>query len=161
MKKHKNIPIFIPHLGCPNQCVFCNQRTISGHFGFDITTLRSTIDEALSTISADTETEIAFFGGSFTGIDRELMINLLSIANEYIDRGKVNSIRCSTRPDYINDEILDILKKYRVKTIELGLQGISEGVLSITKRGHSFLDEEKACTMIVERGFNLIGQMMI
>ena len=161
MKKHKNIPIFIPHLGCPNQCVFCNQRTISGHLGFDITTLRSTIDEALSTISADTETEIAFFGGSFTGIDRELMINLLSIANEYIDRGKVNSIRCSTRPDYINDEILDILEKYRVKTIELGLQSISEGVLSITKRGHSFLDEENACTMIVERGFNLIGQMMI
>ena len=110
MKKHVNIPIFIPHLGCPNQCVFCNQRTISGKQSFDISSVRREIESALATIDSSTEAEIAFFGGSFTGIDMSLMINLLEIANEYLKAGRVHSIRCSTRPDYINGEILAILK---------------------------------------------------
>ena len=161
MKKHANIPIFIPHLGCPNQCVFCNQRTISGKQSFDISSVRREIESALATIDSSIETEIAFFGGSFTGIDMSLMINLLEIANEYLKAGRVHSIRCSTRPDYINDEILAVLKKYGIKTIELGLQSCSDKVLSLSKRGHSFKDEEEACRLIVRSGFNLVGQMMI
>ena len=108
-KRHVNIPIFIPHLGCPNNCVFCNQRTISGHGDFKIDDVKSEIDEALSTLDENTEREIAFFGGSFTGIDRALMIELLDLAESYVNRGLVSEIRLSTRPDYINDEILDIL----------------------------------------------------
>ena len=108
--RHVNIPVFIPHLGCPNQCVFCNQRKISGVESFDPDLVVGIIEEALSTVSSDDEVEIAFFGGSFTGIDRELMISLLEIAHSYIEKGVVQSIRCSTRPDYINGEILDILK---------------------------------------------------
>lgn len=161
MKKHVNIPIFIPHLGCPNQCVFCNQRTISGVSKFEISDVIKQIDEALCTIDDTCEAEIAFFGGSFTGIERNLMISLLELAYEYVSSGKVKSIRCSTRPDYINGEILDILEKYRVDTIELGLQSSSDSVLKLSKRGHTHLDEEKACKMIVERGFRLVGQMMI
>lgn len=159
--RHVNIPIFIPHLGCPNQCVFCNQRTISGVQRFDISEVRSTIEKSLQTIPHDTNVEIAFFGGSFTGIDRDLMIDLLRIGHEYIAKGSVTSIRCSTRPDYIDDEILDILEKYGVKTIELGLQSSSDTVLNICKRGHSFSDEISACKKIVDHGFNLVGQMMI
>ena len=161
MKRHANIPIFIPHLGCPNQCVFCNQRHISGVERFDPSSVIPIIDEALSTIGGDREVEIAFFGGSFTGIDRELMVNLLQIANKYIQSGAVSAIRCSTRPDYINDEILDILEKYGVKTIELGLQSASDTVLSASKRGHTRADELYACNLIRERGFSLVGQMMI
>lgn len=161
MKAHVNIPIFIPHLGCPNQCVFCNQRTISGVSEFDISQVRSQIEAALSTIDTSCDAEIAFFGGSFTGIDRNLMIQLLEIAHVYVADGRVRSVRCSTRPDYISDEILDLLEKYGVKTVELGLQSSSDKVLSISKRGHTRLDEEKACKMIVERGFSLVGQMMI
>ena len=160
MKKHANIPIFIPHLGCPNQCVFCNQHTISGVESFEPESVVDIIEEALATIG-DKEAEIAFFGGSFTGIDRDLMIRLLEIANGYLTLGKVSAIRCSTRPDYIDDEILDILKKYGVKVIELGLQSTSPDVLLKTKRGHDFSAEERACRMIVESGFSLIGQMMI
>lgn len=161
MKRHANIPIFIPHLGCPNQCVFCNQRTISGVNCFDVTKVDEEISSALSTINANIDTEIAFFGGSFTGIGIPLMTHLLEIAYSYVQKGQVTSIRCSTRPDYINSEILDILKKYGVKTIELGLQSSIDSVLSASKRGHSFLDEKNACKMIVERGFDLVGQMMI
>ena len=161
MKKHVNIPIFIPHLGCPNQCVFCNQRTISGVNSFDISGVEKQIEEALATVSQEYEVEIAFFGGSFTGIDRELMMALLKIAHNYVVSGKVSSIRCSTRPDYINEDILDILKLYRVKTVELGLQSASDSVLEKSKRGHTRLDEERACRMIVDAGFNLVGQMMI
>ena len=161
MKNHVNIPIFIPHLGCKNMCVFCNQRTISGVCEFDISNVRRIIDDALATVRDGTEVEIAFFGGSFTGIDYNLMISLLEIAYEYIKCGKATFVRCSTRPDYINEDILTVLKKYGVRVIELGLQSVDEDVLNKTKRGHSFLDEDRACRMIVDYGFELVGQMMI
>ena len=159
--RHINIPIFIPHMGCPNMCVFCNQRSISGKISFDISSVKNEIEEALSTAKNDDEIEIAFFGGSFTGIDRELMISLLSLAQKYIDEDRASSIRLSTRPDYINSEILDILSSYSVRTIELGLQSMDDEVLEKSKRGHTTNCAENACKMIKERGFSLIGQMMI
>ena len=159
--RHVNIPIFIPHLGCPNQCVFCNQRTISGVEKFDPENVRAQIDLALQTIEDDAKVEIAFFGGSFTGIDRELMIELLEIGYSYISDNKVKSLRCSTRPDYIDEEIIGILKRYGVKTVELGLQSSCNSVLEKSKRGHYFEAEKKSCQMIVESGLDLVGQMMI
>lgn len=161
---HANIPIFIPHLGCPNNCVFCNQRSISGHLDFDECGVTDEIEAALATIEAkggNVDTEIAFFGGSFTGIDRGLMLSLLEKAYSYIESGRVGSIRLSTRPDYIDREILDILKKYEVKTIELGLQSMSDAVLEACKRGHDRETAARACRLIKEYGFELVGQMMI
>ncbi len=160
-KKHINIPVFIPHLGCPNDCVFCNQRSISGKLKFDPDSVIDEIEAALSTVAPEIETEIAFFGGSFTGIDRSLMIYLLDIAQKYIDQGRVNAIRLSTRPDYINEDIISLLKKYSVKTVELGIQSMDDNVLLKCKRGHMSLDSFKACKMVKEAGFSLIGQMMI
>lgn len=162
MKKHANIPVFIPHLGCPNQCVFCNQRYISSVAEFDISNVRDTIDSALSTIDPNnTETEIAFFGGSFTGIDRTLMIALLDIAEDYVSRGSVSCIRLSTRPDYIDDERLCILSHYHVRTIELGMQSASDRVLALSKRGHSADASRNAAQLVRGAGFDLVGQMMI
>lgn len=161
MKKHVNIPIFIPHLGCPNNCVFCNQRSISGRQSFDASSVASQIESVLATLGEDTEREIAFFGGSFTGIDRELMIYLLEVAKVYIDRGAVSGIRLSTRPDYIDRERLEILEKYGVRTVELGLQSMDGRVLVASKRGHSTADAERACALVKEYGFELIGQMMV
>ncbi len=126
---------------------------------FDISSVKDQIDEALST--AECEAEIAFFGGSFTGIDRSLMTELLDIAEDYIEKGRVTSIRLSTRPDYISTEILDILKRYSVKTIELGIQSASDRVLASSKRGHTCEDTVRACALIKEYGFTLGGQMMI
>ena len=161
LNKHINIPIFIPHLGCPNNCVFCNQRIISGTYSFSPESVIPIIDDSLSTAGENSEIEIAFFGGSFTGIDRDLMIKLLEIANHYLISGRISSIRCSTRPDYINDEILEILKHYGVRTVELGLQSVSENVLSVCSRGHDFMSESIACNKIKESGLKLGGQMMI
>ncbi len=158
--RHINIPIFIPHLGCPNDCAFCNQRSISGRTHFDISDVRKQIEDALET-SGESECEIAFFGGSFTGIDRSLMISLLEIAEEFVKVGKVTSIRLSTRPDYISEEILEILGRYSVKTIELGIQSCSDAVLTTSKRGHTVRDTVSACRLIKARGFSLVGQMMI
>jgi len=139
--KHVNIPVFIPHMGCPHECIFCNQRTISGKNDFNIETVESEIQTALSTIDlATTEVEIAFFGGSFTGIDRKLMVNLLETANKY-----VQTVRLSTRPDYIDAEILSILKQYNVKTIELGIQCLNDNVLNVCKRGHTVEQVIDAC----------------
>ncbi len=161
MTQHANIPVFIPHLGCPNQCVFCNQRSISGVEKFNPESVIGIIEEALFTIKDGTFVEIAFFGGSFTGIERSLMIRLLEIAKSYVISGRVSSIRCSTRPDYINQEIIEILKKYGVNTIELGLQSASDNVLSLSGRGHDFKCEENACKLILDSGISLVGQMMV
>lgn len=158
---HRNIPIFILHLGCPNQCVFCNQRSISGCQTFDESSVKKQIEEALSTIAEDADVEIAFFGGSFTGIERDLMIRLLDTAQSYVESGRVGAIRLSTRPDYINGEILRILSRYAVKTIELGLQSMDDGVLLATRRGHTAEQAREACRAVVEAGFALVGQMMI
>ncbi len=161
MKKHANIPIFVPHVGCPNDCVFCNQRTISGKTEFKIESVRSEIDAALKTLDGfDGEKQIAFFGGSFTGIERSLMIELLEIAHEYIKKGEVTSIRLSTRPDYIDGEILDILEMYSVTDIELGIQSMNDKVLLLNKRGHTADTSRKAMSLIKQRGFRLTGQMM-
>ena len=164
--KHRNIPIFIPHLGCPNMCVFCNQRSISGRCEFDRETVKDEIDNALLTIDKDAEVEIAYFGGSFTGIDRELMIYLLELAESYVadkrdGRANVVGIRLSTRPDYINGEIMQILSHYPIKTVELGLQSMDDGVLKLSNRGHTAADAEAACRFIKNAGYSLVGQMMI
>ena len=158
--RHINIPIFVPHLGCPHTCVFCNQRSISGHLDFDPVTVRDEIENALSTLG-ERDAEIAFFGGSFTGIDRSLMLYLLGVAKEYIDSGKVSGIRLSTRPDYIDREILDILRDHGVTAVELGLQSMSDRVLSSCSRGHDSSTAERACALVCEYGFELVGQMMI
>ena len=142
-------------------CVFCNQRSISGKMSFDISRVEEEIQEALSTTKSEDFVEIAFFGGSFTGIERGLMCDLLSLAQKYIDMGKASSIRLSTRPDYINDEILSILARYSVKTIELGLQSMDDAVLSACRRGHTAKEAEDACRAVVNAGFMLVGQMMI
>lgn len=159
--KHVNIPIFIPHLGCPNDCVFCNQRSISGKQTFCRESVDEEIRNALSTLSEDVDTEIAFFGGSFTGIDRELMVYLLDTAQKYVDGGRVSRIRLSTRPDYIDREILTLLSHYSVKTVELGLQSMDNAVLEASRRGHTAECGEAACKMVKEFGFSLVGQMMV
>ncbi len=147
-------------------CVFCNQRSISGKQSFSRESVIGDIDAALATIPADAEVEIAYFGGSFTGIDRSLMIYLLDVAKDYVDNrrsgcAEVIGIRMSTRPDYINGEIMEILSRYPVKTVELGLQSMRDEVLSLSKRGHTAQDAENACRLIKNAGYSLVGQMMI
>ena len=161
MKRHANIPIFIPHEGCKNECVFCNQRTITGTSKGSDRDIVPEIESALSTIDKNTEVEIAFFGGSFTGIGKDRMTRLCDDAFKFIKDGRVKSIRLSTRPDYIDEGILDILKARGVTHIELGIQSMCQAVLDKCKRGHTISDTEKACRLICDYGFILGGQMMI
>ena len=157
------IPIFVPHLGCPNDCIFCNQKSISGQKKM-ITEedVKKTIDYYLENIKEkDSKKEVAFFGGSFTGIDEKIQEKLLETAYQYIKQGKVNSIRISTRPDYINKEILKKLKKYKVETIELGVQSANDYILKRSNRGHNFEQVKKASKLIRWNGFKLGHQMMV
>ena len=162
MKKQYIIPIFVPHLGCPNDCVFCNQKSISGQTK-QVTKedVKNIIEEHLKYIKKDSKVEVAFFGGSFTGIEEAKQEELLSAAYEYIKQKKVDSIRISTRPDYIDKKILKRLKKYKVKTIELGVQSANDYILGRANRGHTFEDVKKASKLIRWYGFNLGHQMMV
>lgn len=157
------IPIFVPHLGCPNECAFCNQRSISGKTkNITIEEVKTTIESFLKSFKDDSlEREIAFFGGSFTAIDMKFQEELLKVAYEYIKNGEVASIRISTRPDYIDKERLKLLKKYKVKVIELGVQSTNDYILKKCKRGHTFADVKRASKLIRRNGFTLGHQMMI
>lgn len=154
--------MFIPHLGCPNDCVFCDQRTISGVSGFSLDSVRGNIENALATLKGSGRTaEIAFFGGSFTGIDRGLMVSLLDLAEEYVKTGDVSGIRMSTRPDYISDEIIDVIGKYTLSEVELGVQSMSDEVLTASRRGHTAEDTEKAFALLNSADIPFVGQMMV
>lgn len=157
--KKGNISIFIPHLGCPHQCSFCNQKTITGK---QSQPTAQDVDNAVQTAlkRKGYEYEIAFFGGSFTAIDRDYMIMLLQTAYKYVERHSVTGIRVSTRPDAIDDETLCILKKYGVTSIELGAQSMDDEVLRANLRGHCADDVVNASNLIHKHGFELGLQMM-
>jgi radical SAM enzyme (TIGR01210 family) len=164
MKTHAIIPIFIPHKGCPNDCVFCNQKAITARSA-DVTPedTRKIIETYLPTLEGrGLETiEIAFFGGSFTGIPMEEQSAFLKVAKEYKDAGRIHKIHMSTRPDYINEEILDNLAHYGADVIELGVQSFDPEVLAASNRGHSVEDVYNACELIKSYGFELGIQLMI
>lgn len=160
--KHSNISIFIPHAGCPNKCSFCNQHAISG------TQKSPTADEvfqicqkALAEIRSPENAEIAFFGGSFTAIPRDYMLQLLETAVQFVGEGKFHGIRISTRPDCIDGQVLEILKHYGVTAIELGAQSMNDDVLRLNDRGHTAEDVVRAGRLIREYGFELGLQMMV
>lgn len=157
--KHSNIPIFIQHMGCPNQCVFCDQHTITGAHSFCEASVRSDIDAALATMG-ERICEIAYFGGSFTGIDREQMLRLLDLGREYTENGAVCGIRLSTRPDYISPEIVEVLLRYPICAVELGIQSMDDRVLAACKRGHAVADTVQACALLRNAGIPFVGQMM-
>ena len=163
MKRQYIIPIFVPHLGCPNDCIFCNQKSISGQKK-NVTKeeAKEIIDNYLKNIKdEEAQVEIAFFGGSFTAIEKEKQEELLQVAYEYIKERKIDSIRISTRPDAIDKETLKRLKKYKVKTIELGVQSANNYIVKRSNRGHTFEDVKKASKMIRWYGFKLGHQMMV
>ncbi len=159
--KHANISLFVPHQGCPHQCSFCNQKTISGSVK-ELTPeeVKETLQKAVSDGVDPQNTEIAFFGGSFTAINREYMISLLEQATPFIENGSFCGIRISTRPDAIDEEILGILKEHKVTSVELGAQSTDEQVLLLNHRGHTRDDIIKASELIKEKGFSLGLQMM-
>lgn len=160
--KHYNIPIFISHFGCPNSCVFCNQKKINGReTDVTIEDLKNTIEMYLETLPKNSKKEVAFFGGTFTGISMKLQEEYLKTVYEYIKKGDINGIRLSTRPDYINDEIVAQLKKYGVTAIELGVQSLDKKVLLATERFYPVEIVEEACKIIKKYEIDLGIQLMI
>lgn len=159
--RHANISIFIPHLGCPFNCIFCDQYKITGSDS------AVTPDDVYRILKEAKErgidahnTQIAFFGGSFTAIGRKLMEQYLSVAYEFVKNGDFESIRISTRPDCIDTEVLQILKQYGVKTVELGVQSLDDDVLTAAKRGHTEAQSLAAVKMIQAAGLEPGMQMM-
>lgn len=175
-KKHYIIPIFVPHEGCPHDCAFCNQARITGEeikevvgpkFAMenkvDSAFVTSTVDDYIETIDKtnDTTIELSFFGGTFTAIDINKQRSLLAVAKKYKNNGTIDYIRLSTRPDYIDEKILDHLKSYEVDIIELGVQSLDDEVLIKSTRGHTTNDVKIASELINKYGFVLGHQVML
>ena len=159
MAKKRIIPVFIPHLGCPNQCVFCDQRTISG-VARPVTPEIVHEQIAAALPSAGEYCELAFYGGSFTALPLRSQQDFFEAAAPFIHSGAVKSIRLSTRPDAINDTVCTIMKKYGVETVEIGCQSMDPEVLQLSRRGHTKEDTIYAVACLREHGFNVILQMM-
>lgn len=158
--KHTTIALFVPHRGCPHQCTFCNQKSISGETGI---ISADDVFRAVKTAKQNPQlanAEVAFFGGSFTAINKDYMISLLDAAHKCIDGKAVTGIRVSTRPDALNDEICRILKSYGVTAVELGAQSMSDTVLTLNKRGHTAQDVVNAVAVLKKHGFETGLQMM-
>ena len=164
MKTHAIIPVFIPHKGCPNDCVFCNQKAITARQA-DVSPqdVENLIETYLPTLRGRNlkTIEIAFFGGSFTGIPMEEQSAFLGVAKKYKDMGLIDKIHMSTRPDYIDERILDNLKAYDADVIELGVQSFDPDVLAASNRGHTAEQVYDACELIKAYGFELGIQLMI
>lgn len=160
--RHSNISVFVPHIGCPNRCSFCNQNTITGQVKVpNANDVETAVKEAISHPNYDAKnTQLAFFGGSFTKIDKALMEELLSVGYEFVKNKTISGIRISTRPDGIDEDILNTLKAYGVTAIELGCQSMNDKVLGLNRRGHKAEDVKKAATLIKKNGFELGLQMM-
>ncbi len=155
------IPVFVPHLGCPNDCVFCNQRRISGHIEpATAQTVKNAIEEAAALTPKGTKRQLAFYGGSFTAIPEARQIELFEAAQPYLENGTISSIRLSTRPDAIDEAVLKRLEKYGVTVVELGAQSMSDKVLTLSGRGHDSAAVENASRLVRAAGFKLILQMM-
>ncbi len=155
------VPVFVPHLGCPNDCVFCNQRRISGaQQAATALTVKQAMENAAALPPDGAKRQLAFYGGSFTAIPQETQVELLEAAKEYMDKGQLHSIRLSTRPDAIDEAILKRLRDYGVETIELGAQSMDEEVLLLSGRGHTAEDVANASRLIKKAGFKLVLQMM-
>lgn len=161
MKNVLVIPIFIPHRGCPHDCLFCNQQKISGakREGAEVR-VAETIETWLEHRGERPEVQVAFFGGSFTCMDTNDQVELLQAVQPYIADGRVGSIRCSTRPDCINPETIELLRQYDVTTVELGVQSLDDDVLQKARRGHCAKDCEKAFRMLKKGGIEVGIQLM-
>ncbi len=159
---HSNISIFVPHIGCPNMCSFCNQRYITGKtIAPKVQVVIDPLNLAVNSKNYNPQTtEFAFFGGSFTAINRNYMLRLLKAAYRFVEKGIVAGIRISTRPDAIDDEVLSLLKQYGVTSIELGAQSLNDNVLMLNNRGHSVRDVINSSKLIKKYGFSLGLQMM-
>lgn len=161
MKTKANIAIFVPHAGCSHRCSFCDQRAISGQVKTPTPQeVTQTLQRAVAGLSDEKSAEIAFFGGSFTAIPRPQMEGLLRAAFPFVDGVKIIGIRCSTRPDAVDHDVLQVLKRYGVTAVELGAQSMDDTVLALNGRGHTARDVVKAAHLIRQRGLELGLQMM-
>ena len=155
------LPVFVPHLGCMHACVFCNQRRISGAQSpakpEDVKNLTA---QSAAFLPQGGKRQLAFYGGSFTAIPEKEQEALLSAAKEALDRGEIDAIRLSTRPDAIDDAVLARLRRYGVGTVELGAQSLDDGVLRLSGRGHTAADVARASALVRAAGFELVLQMM-
>jgi histone acetyltransferase (RNA polymerase elongator complex component) len=158
------IPIFIPHRGCPHQCLFCNQQSITGQDGkarpIEEKIVR-TIEEWLARSRRRSEVQVAFYGGSFTCLSMEEQIDMLSSVRPFIETGLITSIRLSTRPDCIDRDICSLLQEFRVKTVELGVQSLDDHVLRKSRRGHTVLQSREAVKMLRGAGMQVGVQLMV
>ena len=160
--KHYNIPIFIPHLGCPYDCIYCDQKKIAAQQEIpSCTQIANTVEQHLETIPAGAVVEVAFFGGSFTAVDKLQQEQFLGSVQSYLHSGSISGIRISTRPDCINESVLDHLEYYGVKVIELGVQSLHDEVLHASGRAYKAEDVYASCRLIRERRFELGVQLMI
>lgn len=154
------LPVFVSHMGCPHQCVFCNQFKIAG--AWEPPTFERLLRDALDwKASSGVTPELAFYGGSFTAIEEKLQLDLLLHAKVLKDQGFIHSIRLSTRPDALSDKTLVRLKAYSVDTIEIGMQSLCDEVLLASGRGHDAWTAKDAVRRVKEAGFKVGGQLMV
>lgn len=157
------IPIFIPHMGCPHRCVFCNQTSITGRTNQTLSPeqVRARITEFLGFKGVHrSPVEVAFYGGNFLGLPTSSRMSLLDEAQRFVEKGQVESIRFSTRPDTVTEASIEALGLYSVRAIEVGAQSMEDTVLRLSQRGHTVEDTRRSVELLKCRGLRVGLQIM-
>jgi histone acetyltransferase (RNA polymerase elongator complex component) len=164
VRRNRIFPIFLPHAGCPFHCVYCNQLLVSQrpHSGKDIAThFQEVLHERVeSALAGGTPGEIAFFGGTFTSLPKELIVRILEVSSGLVIKGVFSGIRFSTRPDSISEQTCALLREYPIQTVELGVQSLSNEVLASSRRGYAAADVRRAAGLVHANSWNLGIQLM-
>lgn len=157
------IPVFVPHLGCPHRCLFCNQKSITGHGEGEVSArrVRARISEFLAFKGAHRgSVEVAFYGGNFLGLPASYRKTLLDEAQRFVSEGKVGGIRFSTRPDTVSDQTIGPLAPYAIRAVELGAQSMDDQVLALSRRGHRAEDTVRSVRYLKSEGLAVGLQIM-
>jgi len=158
------IPIFLPHAGCPHQCIFCNQTSITGAQRNTVSPekVERQIHEFLKYNGNDRRpVQVAFYGGNFLGLEKEYIKRLLNVSAKFVKKKEIDAIRFSTRPDTIDHGRIEMIKNYPISTIEIGVQSMDDRVLAMAKRGHSSSDTQRAVALLKDRHYQIGLQMMV
>lgn len=158
------IPVFLPHMGCPHQCLFCNQKSITSRPD-KMPPLESISDQIERFLAYNQRqrpfTEVSFYGGNFLGLAPHQIMTLLGHVSKFVERGRINGIRFSTRPDTIDPERLELIAPFPVSTIELGVQSMNDRVLAMSCRGHGSSETQSAAALLKQTDYTIGLQLMI
>ena len=163
------ISLYVSIPFCPTRCYYCsfpaNPLKQFGHLKKDYIDKLIIEIKGLAKLLKETNKEIETLyigGGTPTTLDAEEMDILIKALFKELDLSKIKEFTVEAgRPDTINREILECLKKNNVTRISINPQTMNQSTLDKIGRGHSVEEIIEAFNLAREIGFDNINMDLI